>query len=54
MGTIYLPIEFAKLYDMMEDYYFEDNLKNKDKEWFEHTLEKPEYKNTELFASIFC
>ena len=41
--------EFAKLYDMVEDYYFEDNLKNKDKEWFEHTLEKPKYKNTELF-----
>ena len=41
--------EFAMLYGIIENLYFDDELKNEDRERFEQYITKPEYKNTELF-----
>ena len=41
--------EFAMLYSLLEDLYFDEDLNDKDKERFEQSLEKPEYRNTNLY-----
>lgn len=41
--------EFAMLYSILEDLYFDEELSDEDKEQFEESTSKPEYKNTGLY-----
>lgn len=41
--------EFAMLYDLLEDVYFDDELSDNHKEHFEQSVIKPEFRNTLLY-----
>ncbi len=41
--------EFAMIYGILEDLYFDDDLTDKDKELFEHSINKPDFRNTNLY-----
>jgi len=41
--------EFAMLYGILENLYFDEELSNEDKEQFEQSIAKPEYRNTNLY-----
>ncbi len=41
--------EFTMLYGILEDLYFDDELKDEDRERFKQSIIKPEYKNRDLF-----
>ncbi len=41
--------EFAMLYGILEVLYYEDELEAEIKERFEHSIEKPEYRNADLY-----
>lgn len=41
--------EFAMLYGFLEDLYFDDDLTDKDKEQFKHSIAKPDFRNTILY-----